>query len=236
MKKERRIALILPAGLACMLAIAFFIYISVYYRAEDGARLALKAALADGSVTTENNLMFFHSGKDDGPALIFYPGAKVEATAYVRLLANISRHGITCVLVQMPFRLAFFDSSAADEVFGKLPHIRSWYIGGHSLGGAMASSYMSRKPDRLAGLVLLGAYRYGAVERSKVLTIYGANDQILNRKKIAGSDKPLVIGGGNHAYFANYGKQDGDGGATITQDSQQAIAAEAIAQFILRAR
>ena len=44
----------------------------------------------------------------DGAAkgFIFYPGGKVEYTAYIPLMQALSEHGVTCVLVEMPFHLA----------------------------------------------------------------------------------------------------------------------------------
>lgn len=36
--------------------------------------------------------------------------------------------------------------------------MNSWYVGGHSLGGAMAASYAAKHTDELDGLVLLAAY------------------------------------------------------------------------------
>jgi hypothetical protein len=43
----------------------------------------------------------------------------------------------------------------------------------------------------------------------------------------------LVIEGGNHAGFASYGAQKGDGTATLTAAEQQAAVAEAVAVFCL---
>jgi hypothetical protein len=41
-----------------------------------------------------------------------------------------------------------------------------------------------------------------------------------------------VIEGGNHAGFGNYGAQAGDGTSSIGNDAQQAVAAQAILDFI----
>jgi hypothetical protein len=41
----------------------------------------------------------------------------------------------------------------------------------------------------------------------------------------------LVIQGGNHAGFGNYGLQKGDGNADITSDQQQEGTAQAFAEF-----
>jgi len=232
MRKKLKFILGGLVSLIIILAAVFFLYVSDYYKAETFARTEFDKAIADHSITTENDMVIFHSGNDDGVALIFYPGAKVEAIAYDPLLEKISDMGVTCVLIKMPFNLAFFGSDAADQVYDKLPQIRNFYIGGHSLGGAMASNYMSKHQNKLSGLILLGAYIYGDVDPSKVLTMYGSNDKVIDRSQITYKENVQVIEGGNHAYFGNYGVQKGDGTASITREDQQDTAAEAIVEFI----
>lgn len=218
--------------LIIIFACLFFFYVSDYYKADTAVKTAFDNAVVDRSITVEKDMIIFHAGNDDGSAIIFYPGAKVEATAYYPLLKKLTDRGITCILMKMPFHLAFFAPNAADKVYDKLPQIKNFYISGHSLGGAMASSYMAKHQDKLNGLILLGAYIYGDIDPSKVLTMYGSNDQVLNRSKITYEENVQVIDGGNHAYFGNYGEQKGDGTATITQDDQQKITANAIVDFI----
>ncbi|MBS5417627.1 hypothetical protein C7U55_03425 [Faecalibacillus faecis] len=38
--------------------------------------------------------------------IIFYPGAKVENTAYLPLLEQLERKGYSCYLVNKPFKMA----------------------------------------------------------------------------------------------------------------------------------
>lgn len=132
----------------------------------------------------------------------------------------------------MPFNLAVFDKNAADDIFDEYPEITNWYIAGHSLGGAMASSYMADHPDKLNGLILLGSYMYGSVPSDKALVIYGSKDQVLDRSKINSEDQVVLIEGGNHAQFGDYGSQSGDGIATISSEEQQTITVNAIADFV----
>ena len=42
------------------------------------------------------------------------------------------------------------------------------------------------------------------------------------------SARELVIEGGNHAYYGNYGEQANDGQADITRENQQAQATDAL--------
>ena len=68
-----------------------------------------------------------------------------------------------------------------------------------------------------------------------MLSIVGSNDGVLNRDKyeqahelLPDSARELVIEGGNHAYYGNYGEQANDGQADITREDQQAQATDAL--------
>lgn len=211
---------------------AFFIYTSIYYKAEDVAVNALNQDIKSGRAKEESQYILLPSKTQTDTALIFYPGGKVEAAAYYPLLSKISDQGITCILVKMPFHLAVFNPAAADKIMKEIPDIKNWYIGGHSLGGAMASSYMASHPDSLNGLILLGAYPYGDIETQKALVLYGTMDGVLSREKIKGAADVIPIEGGNHAGFGNYGSQKGDGIALISEEDQQEISTDAILKFI----
>lgn len=211
---------------------AFFIYTSIYYKAEDVAVNALNQDIKSGRAKEESQYILLPSKTQTDTALIFYPGGKVEAAAYYPLLSKISDQGITCILVKMPFNLAVFNPAAADKIMKEIPDIKNWYIGGHSLGGAMASSYMASHPDSLNGLILLGAYPYGDIDTQKALVLYGTMDGVLSREKIKGAADVIPIEGGNHAGFGNYGSQKGDGVALISEEDQQEISTDAILKFI----
>lgn len=228
MKKPLRVALLALVGLLAVVALGFFVYVSDYYRADEVAI----TAMAGTSVRLENELTILAPSTPSGPGLIFYPGGKVEHTAYLPLLERLRQNGITCVLVEMPFHLAVFDANAADDIFAALPEIETWYIGGHSLGGAMASSYASEHTDRIQGLVLLGSYIYGDYPPAKTLTLYGSEDLVLDRSKITYTENVMELAGGNHAQFGSYGPQKGDGDAAITPQEQQAQTAAAILTFM----
>ena len=154
--------------------------------------------------------------KTAAQALFFYPGGLVEAKSYAPLLERIAGKNVFCVLVKMPFHLAVFNSDGADTVIRDFPDVKNWFLGGHSLGGAMASSYAQKHEDSLEGLVLLAAYPTDTLRSLPVLSIYGSRDGVLNREKYKGSIKnakicnEIVIQGANHAGFGNYGEQKKD--------------------------
>ena len=204
-----------------LLAGGFFWYVSDYYRAED---VALEVLASGDHLEVRDDLTILSPSYPTDTAIIFYPGAKVEATAYLPLLDQLRQTGLTCVLVEMPFHLAIFDVNAAEDVMVQFPDIQHWYIAGHSMGGAMASQFASEHPDEVDGLILLGAYLYG-------ITVYGSLNQSVE-DKIDYTENVVEIEGGNHAQFGNYGPQKEDMPATISAEEQQAQTVEAISDFI----
>ena len=202
---------------------------------------ALKAECTENGITLSNdNPYIVLMPKNTSSGLIFYPGGLVSYESYLPLMVKFAKKGIACFLVQMPSDFAILDSYAAYRVQQRYTEINKWYIGGHSLGGAMAASYASSHAKDFTGLVLLAAYSTNDLSSSslKVLSIYGSLDGVLNRSKyntyksnLPSDYTEVIIEGGNHGQFGNYGFQSGDNAATITSDSQQTQTATALATF-----
>ncbi|MEQ2444045.1 alpha/beta fold hydrolase [Pseudoflavonifractor intestinihominis] len=211
-----------------VLAAGFFWYVSDYYRAED---VALAVLAQDDGIETRDNLTILSPSVPSDTAIIFYPGAKVEAAAYLPLLDQIRQTGVTCILVDMPFRMAIFDPNAAEDVMARFPDVEHWYMAGHSMGGAMASQFAADHPDQVDGLILLGAYIYGDYPPEDTLTVYGSLNQSVE-DKLDYTENVVEIQGGNHAQFGNYGPQKGDLPAEISAQEQQAQTVAAIEDFI----
>lgn len=230
MKKHRRLKIVLAVLLCVVLALAigFGAYVSDYYHADSTADKALQAKDIEVSKEGDGTISFRpKKGTDTG--LIFYPGGKVEYTAYAPLMKEYAENGIACVLLKMPFNLAVFDINAAEDVYAACPEIKHWYLGGHSLGGAMAAYYASKHADKMDGLILLGAYSTEDLSDTdlKVALIDGTQDEVINKKKVAEmknnypeSARSYMISGGNHSQFGSYGHQKGDGTATISPEKQ----------------
>ena len=222
------LSVILTAVIALTAAVA--LYLGDYYRADldaDGVFSPVNPVIRE--VWEDGTVVFRPDGGETVAGLIFYPGGKVEHTAYTPLMEALASEGILCVLVEMPFRLAVLDMNAAEGIPEAFPEVEHWYMGGHSLGGSMAASYLSSHTEDFAGLILLGAYSTVDLSRTglSVLSVYGSEDGVLNREKYAEYRPNLpegftetVIEGGNHAYFGAYGEQDGDGTATVTPAEQ----------------
>ncbi len=230
MNKKLKVLIVSVLCLAVICCAGFGIYASDYYRAND---TALVATFSDDDVTViekNGDCMVFTSEKPE-KGIVFYPGGKVEYTAYAPLMKALAREGFFCVLVKMPFNLAVFDVDAAEDVIAEYTNIDEWYIGGHSLGGAMAASYAAKNTDKLEGLILLAAYSTEDLNDSglDVLQITAREDEILwddmEKVKKYQPNLPidfsqLCIEGGCHAYFGSYGEQKGDGKPTITPEEQ----------------
>ncbi|MDY0234782.1 MAG: alpha/beta hydrolase [Gudongella sp.] len=230
-KKKIRISIFIVLIVIIISMGSFYIYTLDYYRADNDAIQVVTAESKDLDILGNITIFYPKDQIDTHSAMIFYPGGKVEAIAYAPLLSKLSSTGITTILVKMPFNLAVFNINAADNVLSKLPEIKNWYIAGHSLGGAMASSYIEKNEDKFQGLILLGAY---PVNESSIptLAIYGTYDLGLDKSKLESVENKFEIIGGNHAYYGNYGEQEGDGVATITREEQQAKAVELIIEFM----
>ena len=221
------------------------------------------AEIMEGSVNSysdDNAMMFAPADGNPKAVIIFYPGGKVEYTAYTPLLYKLADKGYLCVAVKMPRNLAFLDMDAAAEIMekeqDKLDAISDldWYIMGHSLGGVAAATYVKniiggkmdtfhdRGPEgEFKGIIFCASYTLEGFtdDDIRLLSIYGSEDGVMNRDFYTDSKKnwpedseEYIIQGGNHAYFGSYGEQAGDGEATITSDRQQDITAEVIDRWI----
>ena len=237
MVKRIRIAL---AVVVAVPAAATVWYVNDYYHA-DNVALAVVAdedGTADGvEVRTlpSGDIAFVPDHPTAG--LVFYPGGKVQPEAYAPLMQKCAQRGILCVLLKPTFNLAIIDMDAANGVTAQFPDVSTWVLAGHSMGGVAAADYASHHPDEFDAIAFLAAYP--AVDLSKfdgkVLSIIGSNDGVLNRDKyeqahdlLPDSVQKLVIEGGNHAYYGNYGEQVNDGQADITRENQQAQATDAL--------
>lgn len=205
-KTKRSIIIIVLLALILVFSGVCIWYVNDYYHAVD-----VDAALTSSDTVTvsftDTGMLFDGPGTTD--ALIFYPGAKVEAAAYAPLLKQIAESGIDCFLVKMPCNLAFFGINKADDIMADYSY-QHWYLAGHSLGGAMAASYAGRHLNDLDGLILLASYSTSDLTEADfpVISIYGSNDGVLNMEKVVTSRKLMppdysehVIEGGNHAGF-----------------------------------
>ena len=203
---------------------------------------AFGALRSDAQVTVnvDQFVAFQPANKKTTTAFVFYPGARVDYRSYAVSLHKIAAEGYLVILLPVRLNLAILDTNAADGAISAFPAIRHWVVGGHSLGGVAAATYASKHAD-IDGLVLWASYPANDAlkdSKIKVISIYGTQD--ISSAEVFEKTRPLlpldaefvVIQGGNHAQFGDYGVQPGDHEATITRADQQKQVADATAQFL----
>lgn len=223
---------------------AFFAYASKYYHATDHALSYLTAQQDEVKITKEKDYYTFEPTSKSLLSLdkgfIFYPGGKVQTEAYVPMMVGLAKKGVTGILVHMPFNLAFNGINKANNKQELFPKINHWFLGGHSLGGAMASTYLNKHAEGYDGLVMLASFSTKDLSKKtfNTLSLLGENDEVLNKDKYESNKKNLpnlteyTIKGGIHSYFGDYGIQKGDGTPTITNDEQRAEVVAAMTLFM----
>ena len=203
------------------------------------------AALETGSnvsVDVGDPIIFLPTNSNPDTGFIFYPGGRVDYRSYAQPLHQIASRGYLVVSVRAPLNLMVFDPNQAEEIIPQFPQIKHWAIGGHSLGGAMAANYLYNHPDAADGLILWASYPAKDNNLSasgiKVLSIYGSLDMggmepfVTSRPLLPADTTWVMIEGGNHAQFGNYGFQPGDNTATISPEEQQALVVSATTMFL----
>ena len=238
---KKRKALVVTAAVLLILGLAFLIYTGDYYHADDSAAAALGS---DGTVrVARTDFGWLFDGPSEDCACVFYPGGKVEETAYAPFLRRLASEGMDVFLLRVPFRLAVLAPDRADEVMARYEY-DCWFVGGHSLGGAIAANYACAHGDALEGLILCAAYPTKALpdDLTEILLV-GAADGVVNREKLEAGRAyapqhyvEAVIEGGNHSGFGCYGPQKGDGPAALTPEEQQAEAVRIIMETVRAAK
>ena len=205
------------------------------------ARTALEAG-ENVIVEVGDSIVFRPAQDDPETGFVFYPGGRVDYRSYAPILRDIAAQGYLVVLVPAPLNLMVFDPDKAAEVLPQFPGIEHWAVGGHSLGGAMAANFLYTNPGTAEGLILWASYPASNNDLSdselKVLSIYGTLDMggleafDASRALLPPDTTWVVIQGGNHAQFGDYGFQPGDNPATISAADQQMQIVDATVAFL----
>ena len=240
MKKRTKFLLSACLAFLLLIGVGSYAYMSDYYHADETALTAMTCQTDDIRTEQDGNVLWLVPD-DPTAGLIFYPGGKVEHTAYAPLLRACAENGILCALVRMPGNLAVLDANAADGLQQAHPEVTKWYIAGHSLGGAMAANYAAAHSEDFEGIILLAAYSTKDLSQTslRVLSVYGSEDGVLdrgsyaeNRVNLPADTTEVILEGGCHAQFGSYGPQDGDGVPAITGDEQIRQTADKITAFV----
>lgn len=192
-------------------------------------------------VTASGDYIFYPvNPAETKTGFIFYPGGKVKCEAYLPIVKALTEKGYLSILVYMPKELAVFNQKGAEKFIKQFSDVKHWFIGGHSLGGAIAASYAAKRDKTYDGIVLFAAYSTKKIKNDiSVLSIFGSCDEVLAKDKYAKYKENLpadfmeiVIEGGCHSYFGDYGMQGGDGIPVITKEEQIRVTANVVDEFI----
>ncbi|MEJ8278227.1 alpha/beta hydrolase [Pseudonocardia spirodelae] len=163
-----------------------------------------------------------------GTGFVFVPGALVDPRAYLPLLQPLAERGVRVVVTAPPLGFALADPGAVARAVASAPEVRTWAVGGHSLGGVAAAQALDVPGVR--GLVLWASYPAGDVSGAPVtaLSVSGSDDGLATPDAIAESwtrlppgSRFVVVQGGVHAFFGDYGPQAGDGVPGVDRASAQ---------------
>jgi hypothetical protein len=218
-----RRAIIWLVALSVLTASGAVVYFGTPHHGPDASVAAVEADSGvtiterDGSYTLEP------VGQASTAGLVFYPGARVHPDAYVASLAPLaSEAGVTVVIPKLRLNLAVLDRGAAGSYVAAPPG--SWYVGGHSLGGAMGCRYAARNPGAVEGVVLYASYCDKNISGTglDVLSVTGSADTVLDRDSYETNrdnlpaDTTLRELPLNHTQFGSYRGQRGDEPSTLS--------------------
>jgi hypothetical protein len=207
-----------------------------------GTRSAALTVWRDDRVAVRDagdSVVMTPTGTANGVGIVFVPGAKVDPYAYMATFRSVVAHGTTVVITKPTLNLAFFDTRGLETFERNAPGVRTWAVGGHSLGGVRACQLSDTAGTK--GLLLLGSYCANDLSRSglDVLSVSGSRDGLSTPAKVAAARHLLPndattteIAGANHADFGAYGVQPGDGTATITRPEARRAIDRAIEHWI----
>ena len=238
MKKKNKILIGFLLTLLLLFTIGFAALKNFTYQPSVSAK---EAATTHSSYqvkeTTEG--VFFKPNKKAFPiSIIFYQGALVNQKSYSIWASKLASEGYSVYLIHHPLNLAVTNKNKAQSLIKEYT-IKDYVIGGHSLGGVMASRYAHDKQldpttdtGHLKGVFFLASYpdSKGGLKSNDlfVLSITGSKDGVLNQKSylesksfMPGNSSYSSIEGGNHAGFGSYGNQKGDNQASISNTEQQ---------------
>lgn len=228
----------------CVLVVIFLMgIINWIVTAYKPGQLALDSLVSDDKVeiTVDGNITFTPKGTEATKGFILYPGAKVDAKAYAPLCRKIAENGYEVIILDMYLNFAMLSPNKAEKIIKEHENIKSWVVGGHSLGGVVASRFAANNTN-VDGVVLLASYPSNDDLKQlgkDVVSIWGSKDGVINfanliesKEKLPKDTTYVEIEGANHSQFGDYGKQKGDYDALISEEEQLEIASNSIVKLL----
>ena len=198
----------------------------------------------DALSDAEEGIWFRPTQTTSTTGIVFYPGGAVDPRAYAPAAQILAKQGFTVVIVPMPGGFAFSAFDRVNVIIESDPSVTSWFLGGHSAGGAAAIMYAARSENvQIDGMFLLAAYGSPSDDLSAsdlpIVSLFGTNDGLTTLDEIEQSKLTLPsetlfieLQGANHAQFGYYGDQERDLSADIGQAEQHQLYTSAIAHFV----
>lgn len=195
------------------------------YPPNQAALRALESSTGLQVMATAYGWVFIPQGTLKG-GLAFYPGGLVEPQAYAPVLRQIATRGYRVALLRVRFNLAVTEQGKARQAIAEAPTL-PWAVGGHSLGGVVASNFAQSNPG-VRALVMWAAYPQNDLSTKNLptLALYGEKDGVIRPEQLTASQGKFpkgtlrqTIAGLNHAGFGAYGPQRGDNLATIPPEA-----------------
>ncbi len=220
-----------------LLAVVFLVYANTVM---PGTRSAALQVWRDDRVSVRDagdSIVMTPTGESDDKGIVFIPGAKVDPFAYMATFRQVVASGTTVVITKPTLNLAFFDTRPLSIFEAYAPGVRTWAVGGHSLGGVRACQ-LAKDAD---GLLLLGSYCADDISRSyiDVLSVSGSRDGLSTPAKVRAARHLLPstatmveVQGSNHAEFGAYGDQPGDRTATTSPAAARAEISAAVERWV----
>jgi hypothetical protein len=174
--------------------------------------------------------------------LVFFQGGLIDPRAYVKILEPVAAAGYLVAILKSPYDLPIVDIGGVTSVVNAHPEVEWWAVGGHSLGGVAAATFAAGSPRTTPGLVLWASYPFtslASIDEVSVLSVSGTQDGLTTPSDIEASMANLpantiyvAVEGAIHAYFGDYGEQDGDGTPTISREEAQQQIVTATLQWL----
>ncbi len=226
----------------------FVIFILMLYHScsylpeEKGTHLNLKEETGDYA-------LYYSSEKAPENAFLMVPGGLVDPYVYECWIERLARENpdVAIVLLKFPSNLAITQMGKVMKIAKELDQFVHWVVGGHSLGGVVASTVVHKNIEFFDGAVMLASYSRESTNLSNwqgvVLSLYASEDLLSSKEDLESNKQYLppgsqielpphlgvgenhtyyyLVDGGNHSGFGCYGHQKGDGDARISQEEQQ---------------
>ena len=221
---------------------AFGIYLSNYHAGDADALAAMSSPSEGVHVVATDETIAFVPENSIKAGIVYYPGMKIRGEAYSVMADSLASDGYLCVLVNMPLNMSVLNPDVALTIVDEWPEVKDWYIGGHSMGGQVAQKCALNHPGTFKGVITVARQLDFDFSDSTiaVLGVYGSNDKICTLEEVAEDEvltnndcyTEVILDGGCHGYFGNYGFQRWDGEPTITREEQMQATVDAILEFL----